>query len=176
MGKKYIVEAEQVKYSTDSDWINTGNKRRGSETSDSPAECSGTTYEEWRVVEGEHICDGTTKYRKLRLYTSTDNINWVATDTYKKGEVIEYNSTDCGYSPTGETYYEWRIEGTQCNGYDLYNWERKYVSNDGNTWTPTEVYRYGSLIETNSSQCGYVPPIVYEYRWILTNETQCGED
>lgn len=173
-GRKYIVQAEQVKPSTDSDWINTGNKRRGSETSDSPAECSGTTYEEWRVVEGEYICDGTTKYRKLRLYTSTDNINWVATDTYKKGEVIEYNSTDCGYSPTGETYYEWRIEGTQCNGYDLYNWERKYISNDGNTWTPTEVYRYGSLIEANSSQCGYVPPIQYEYQWSATTGYVCS--
>ena len=178
MGKKYIVEAEQVKYSTDSDWINTGNKRRGSETQDSPAECSGTTKEEWRVDAGEYICDGTTKYELMRLYISNDSgATWEATETTKKGVVLEHDSEDCGYvPPSGDTYYEWRIEGTQCDGFDLYNWEQKYVSDDGNTWSPTGTYRYGSLIETNSSQCGYVPPIVYEYQWILTNVTQCGEN
>lgn len=178
MGKKYIVEAEQVKYSTDSDWINTGNKRRGSETQDSPAECSGTTKEEWRVDAGEYICDGTTKYELMRLYISNDSgATWEATETTKKGVVLEHDSEDCGYvPPSGDTYYEWRIEGTQCDGFDLYNWEQKYVSDDGNTWSPTGTYRYGSLIEANSSQCGYVPPIVYEYQWILTNETQCGEN
>ena len=178
MGKKYIVEAEQVKYSTDSDWINTGNKRRGSETQDSPAECSGTTKEEWRVDISEYICDGTTKYELMRLYISNDSgATWEATETTKKGVVLEHDSEDCGYvPPSGDTYYEWRIEGTQCDGFDLHNWEQKYVSDDGNTWSPTGTYRYGSLIEANSSQCGYVPPIVYEYRWILTNETQCGED
>ena len=178
MGKKYIVEAEQVKYSTDSNWINTGNKRRGSETSDSPAECSGTTYEDWRVDASEYICDGTTKYEMMRLYVSNDGgETWTATETTKKGVVLEHDSEDCGYvPPSGDTYYEWRIEGTQCDGFDLYNWEQQYVSSDGNTWSPTGTYRYGSLIEANSSQCGYVPPIVYEYQWILTNVTQCGED
>lgn len=177
-GRKYIVEKEQVKPSTESDWIDTGNKRRGNETPDSPAECSGSTLEEWRVDTSDYICDSTTKYEMMRLYVSYDGgETWTATETTKKGVVLEYDSEDCGYvPPSGDTYYEWRIEGTQCNGFDLYNWEQKYVSDDGNTWSPTGTYRYGSLIETNSSQCGYVPPIVYEYRWILTNETQCGED
>ena len=177
MGRKYIVQVEQVKPSTSSDWINTGNQRRGDETPDSPAECSGTTLEEWRVDTSEYICDDTTKYEMMRLYVSYDSgTTWTATDTTKKGVVIEHDSEDCGYNPSGYTYYEWRIEGTQCNGFDLYNWERQYGSNDGNTWYATETYRYGSLIEGNSESCGYVPPIIYEYRWVLTDQTQCGED
>lgn len=174
-GRKYIVQIEQVKPSTDSPWINTGNQRRGDETPDSPAECSGTTLEEWRVDTSEYICDDTTKYEMMRLYVSYDSgTTWTATDTTKKGVVIEHDSEDCGYvPPSGETYYEWRIEGTQCDGFNLYNWEQKYISSDGNTWSPTGTYRYGSLIEQNSTQCGYVPPILYEYQWVLSSGTTC---
>ena len=174
-GRKYIVQIEQVKPSTDSPWINTGNQRRGDETPDSPAECSGTTLEEWRVESG-YTCDNTTKYELLRLFVSLDSgQTWTATDTYKKGVVLEYDSVDCGYvPPSGETIYEWRVEGTDCDGFDLYYREQKYVSDDdGNTWSPTGTYRLGSLIEQNSSECGYVPPIVYEYQWILTSATTC---
>jgi hypothetical protein len=115
----------------------------------------------------------------MRLYISNDSgATWEATEITKKGVVLEYDSEDCGYvPPSGETIYEWRVEGTDCDGFDLYYLEQKYVSDDdGNTWSPTGTYRLGSLIEQNSTQCGYVPPIVYEYQWILTNETQCGED
>lgn len=173
-GKKYVIEQEQIKYSN-TDWMNTSNRRRGGETEDSPSECSGSTIEEWRVDTSEYICDGTTKYEELKLYISEDSgATWTPTETIKKGIVLEYDSEDCGYEPpSGETYYEWRVENTACNGFDLYNYEQKYVSYDGNTWSPTGIWRYGTLIEANSTQCGYTPPIVYEYRWLLTSATTC---
>lgn len=177
-GKKYTVQAQMVKPTTDSDYIFTGNKRIGSETSDSPAECSGTTsYENWRETES-YRCNGTSKYKELRLYVSNDNETWIETDIYKDGDLIEQNSTDCGYvAPSAETITKWMVIGTICNGYSLYNQERKYTSTDnGSTWTPTDVYRRGGLVEENSTDCGYTPPIQYEYRWVLTDNVMCGEN
>lgn len=306
-GKKYVVQAEQVSTDGGATWTNTGYKRLGAETQDSPAECSGTTrYEDWRSADG-YICDGTTKYARERLWTSTDNVNWVATNTYrrtntvletnsadcgwvhpsdtwkcekwetadgyiceettkyareekyvrdctdcnncaeewvatgvyrrtntvleenstdcgydpsisgncteyrdngdticdgytkykylrkyvrqcdncndcstswtetniyKRGDLIEVKSFDCGYIPT-ENYYEWRQSGTMCDGYNKYYRERKYISDDGNRWYETNIYRKGSLIESNSVDCGYVPPITYEYQWVITTLTTC---
>lgn len=308
-GRKYYVQYEQSSTDGGATWVNTGNKRLGAETPDSPAECSGTvTYEKWVNVDGEYICEETTKYNKLQLYISTDNVNWVATQVFKRGTtVLEYNSPDCGYVhgsddwlcekweidtegwicedttkyareqrfvrdcsdcnncsaewiPLGvyrrteivletdssdcgydpsisgncvewrndgdyicdaydkyvylrkyvrdcqdcnncsaswiqtniykrgalievksfdcgyiptEVYYEWRDAGTMCDGYNKYQRLRKYISDDGNRWYETNIYKRGALIEANSADCGYVEPIVYEYRWLLTTQTIC---
>ena len=128
------------------------------------------TYERW--VEDGYMCDGYSKYKRLRRYISEDNVQWYETDTYKRGDLIEDNSFDCGYIPT-EVYYEWRVEGTMCDGFNKYNKERKYISDDGNRWFQTDIYRRGSLIESNSTDCGYVPRIEYEYQWVITTTTTC---
>lgn len=128
------------------------------------------TYERW--VEDGYMCDGYSKYKKLRRYISEDNIQWYQTNTFKIGSLIEDRSFDCGYIPT-EVYYEWRTEGTLCNGYDKYNRERKYISDDGNRWYQTDIYRQGSIIETNSADCGWTPRIEYEYQWVITTQTIC---
>ena len=308
-GRKYYVQYEQSSTDGGATWVNTGNKRLGAETPDSPAECSGTvTYEKWVNVDGEYICEETTKYNKLQLYISTDNVNWVATQVFKRGTtVLEYNSPDCGYVhgsdswqcekweidtegwicedttkyareqryvrdcsdcnncsaewiPLGvyrrteivletdssdcgydpsisgncvewrndgdyicdaydkyvylrkyvrdcqdcnncsaswiqtniykrgalievksfdcgyiptENFYEWRDAGTMCDGYNKYQRLRKYISDDGNRWYETNIYKRGALIEANSADCGYVQPILYEYRWLLTTQTIC---
>lgn len=300
-GKKYIVQAEQLSNDGGETWINTGNKRLGSETSDPSGECAGVeefedwrengyvcvettkynrlqlyvstdqinwiatntykrgdrvletnsadcgyitpstgwTYEDWRLVETDYICEDGNKYEKLRRYVSNDNVNWTATDVYKRGNLIEANSGDCGYDPTitgncseyrdnGDTicdgfdkykylrkyvrecedcnncttewketqifkrgdkiqehsldcgyipsdnYYEWREDGWDCNGYDKYQKYRKYISEDGNNWYATNIYKLGdSPIETNSVDCGYVPRIHYEYQWVESDVTKC---
>lgn len=128
------------------------------------------TYERW--VEDGYMCDGYSKYKRLRKYISDDNVQWYETNTYKRGDLIEDNSFDCGYIPT-ENYYEWRVEGTMCDGFNKYNRERKYISSDGNRWFQTDIYRRGSLIESNSTDCGYVPRIEYEYQWVITTTTTC---
>ena len=300
-GKKYIVQAEQLSNDGGETWVNTGNKRLGSETSDPSGECAGVeefedwrengyvcvettkynrlqlyvstdqinwiatntykrgdsvletnsadcgyitpstgwTYEDWRLVETDYICEDGNKYEKLRRYVSNDNVNWTATDVYKRGDLIEANSGDCGYDPTitgncseyrdnGDTicdgfdkykylrkyvrecedcnncatewqetqiykrgdkiqehsldcgyipsdnYYEWREDGWDCNGYDKYQKYRKYISEDGNNWYATNIYKLGdSPIEANSVDCGYVPRIHYEYQWVESDVTKC---
>ena len=173
-GKKYIVQAERISYDGGTTWQLTGNKRLGAVTSDSPAECSGTpTYQDWRT-EG-YMCQDTTKYQAERLYTSTDNINWTATNTYRRTDtVLATDSTDCGYDPNVHyDYYQWRGSGTSCNGFDKYTLYYKWVSNDAQHWTATTITKLDVPMTGNSTDCGYVPPISYEYRWILTSATTC---
>ena len=197
------------------------------------------TYEDWRLVETDYICDDGNKYEKLRRWVSNDNVNWTPTDVYKRGELIEANSGDCGYDPSitgncssyiddgdticdgydkykylrkyvrncedcdncsaewiatqiykrgdkiqehsldcgyipSDTYYEWREDGWDCNGYDKYTRYRKYISEDGSNWYKTNIFKLGdSPIETNSADCGYVPRIHYEYQWVESDVTRC---
>lgn len=300
-GKKYIVQIEQFSTDGGSSWSNTGNKRLGSETSDTSGECAGVeeledwrengyicneatkyvrlqlyvstdgqtwvetntykrgdrilennstdcgnvtpstgwTYEDWRLVETDYICDDGNKYEKLRRWVSNDNVNWTPTDVYKRGNLNEENSGDCGYdqSITGNcssyidngdticdgydkykylrkyvrncedcdncssewvatniykrgdkiqehsincgyipssTYYEWREDGWDCNGYDKYTRYRKYISEDGNNWYKTNIFKLGdNPIETNSNDCGWTPSIKYEHRWVESDVTRC---
>ena len=77
----------------------------------------------------------------------------------------------CCSGQTGETLYRWiTLTGENdyiCSGTTKYAKEQKQQSTDnGATWTnvvPAE-YRTGTLIETNSPDCGYEPTI--EYRWV----------
>ena len=65
-----------------------------------------------------------------------------------------------GISPCTE--YRWTQSGTTCVGYDKYRNNIKEQSTDGGvTWTvvtPLE-YSASTLIEVNSQDCGYVPPL-----------------
>ena len=156
------------------EWIATGIYRRTATVLETDStDCgyvTGDTYERW--TEDGYMCDAYSKYKRLRRYISEDNVQWVKTNTYKRGDLIEDKSFDCGYIPT-EVYYEWRVEGTMCDGFNKYNRERKYISDNGNRWYATNIYRQGSLIESNSTDCGYVPRIEYEYQWVITTTTTC---
>ena len=47
--------------------------------------------------------------------------------------------------------------------------EEEYVSYDGGaSWTAMRVYRKGSLIESESTDCGYVPPTPTVFKWKAT--------
>ena len=156
------------------EWIATGIYRRTTTVLETDStDCgyvTGDTYERW--TEDGYMCDAYSKYKRLRRYISEDNEQWVETNIYKRGDLIEDKSFDCGYIPT-EIYFDWRYEGTMCDGYNKFNRERKYISDNGNRWYATNIYRQGSLIESNSVDCGYVPRIEYEYQWVLTTMTIC---
>ena len=237
----------QLYVSTDGQtWVATNTYKRGDRILETNStDCgyvtpsTGWTYEDWRLVETDYICDDGNKYEKLRRWVSNDNVNWTPTDTYKRGNLIEENSGDCGYDPaiTGncydyqwlgdficdgyskykylkkfvrncedcdncsaewvatniykrgdlmeehsidcgyipsDTYYEWREDGWDCNGYDKYTRYRKYISEDGSNWYKTNTFKLGdNPIEVNSADCGYVPRIHYEYQWVESDVTRC---
>ena len=93
-------------------------------------------------------------------------------------EPISVNVYECGYPmerwvETDETdcyeaaEYKWEaapVSDYLCSGTSKYYKEYEYESTDGgDTWTPTGEYRYGSLIEEKSIDCGY------DYKLILSD-------
>ena len=110
------------------------------------------------------------KYYKYQKYVSYDNgATWQPLDEYQRGELIQFNSEDCGGGIGA--LYKWEvISGDyECVGYDKYEKTQKYVSYDnGVTYsavTPSE-YGIGGLIQRNSEDCGYLPSPTGETKWI----------
>lgn len=118
------------------------------------------------------------KYYKYQKYVSYDNgATWQPLNEYQKGELMQFNSEDCG-GGIG-TLYKWVVvDGEyECNGYDKYEKTQKYVSYDnGVTYsavTPSE-YGIGGLIQRNSEDCGYLPSPTGETKWIATYQNSYG--
>lgn len=116
----------------------------------------------WVVVEDDYICQSTTKYEKLKEQISDDyGATWndVYPPMYKKGNVIEYDSPDCGYVPP---QYRWIALDPSveyiCSGTSKYVKEVREVSwDEGETWERVvpEESRMGELVETDCRDCGY---------------------
>lgn len=139
--------------------------------------CCGTQEDvyRWLTIIGEYLCDGNDKYEKQKYQVSHDSgINWedVTPIQYQKGQLIESNSEDCGYAP--EPQYRWQKADTSdymCSGTSKYYKLYYQVSTDGGqTWenVSPEQTKIGGLIESNSSDCGYVTP---QYRWLQAPST-----
>lgn len=97
------------------------------------------------------------KYQKLILKYSYNGEIWTPVQPlqYRKGEIIEANSYDCGFV---EPYYRWvNIPGEYiCINQSKYAKEKQQVTYDsGVTWTDTGVVQTGQLIEANSYDCDY---------------------
>ena len=112
------------------------------------------------TTSGTPYCSGYDKYVDVYYRTSTDGgTTWVTASTTPT--LIEAQSEDCGYVPPTPTQYRWTQSGTTCIGYDKYQNNIKEQSTDGGeTWTVVipEEYSASTLIESQSTDCGYVPP------------------
>ena len=191
----YAIEGEYV--STDGLlWNPTGNQRRGrliEEHSQSCAEgevingwfdsddffCEPRPdhpYVKWSAST-ETMCSGTTKYAVEYQMFSDDGVDWSATTNSRLGDIVETQSTDCGY---GRILYKWEEgDGTICSNGDLYSIEEQYKSlNSGTTWVKTGVVRIGAFIESDSDQCGNEGSGITMYKWIESSaNTICiGDD
>ena len=128
---------------------------------------------QWVVVQGEYICEGYTKYEKLREQVSYDGgFSWENLDEYTKGNFLQGNSPDCGYVPPVDAQYRTVSGSPYCDGYDKKEDLYYQVSYDsGATWS--DVSSSTTVIEYNSHDCGYVEP---QYRWVGTGEYICLDD
>ena len=122
-----------------------------------------------RTLTTATTCSGVDKYRLEEYQVSTDSgTTWTTTGT-SATTLIEANSYDCGYRTrqTSGTPYCVDVDKYQ----DVYS---EYSTDSGTTWitastTPT-------LLEHNSEDCGYVPPIEPQYRTLTTATTCVGYD
>lgn len=113
------------------------------------------------------------KYKRLVLEVSNDGINWVVQEPrqYKKGDVIEEDSKDCG-GYGGVTQNRWvEIHGEYlCINNDKYQkLKKQYLDTSTGNWVdvePLEIMQ-GQLIEKNSEQCGYAE------QWVDTDDWGC---
>jgi hypothetical protein len=104
------------------------------------------------VNNGSYQCSGCNKH-----YQQTDYNEYSPTyGQTRLGNVAESNSTFCGGCCGQSTTpnWQWDTESTVCVGYDLHRQEMD-VNPCSATYLNT---RAGTMIESNSSSCGYVPP------------------
>lgn len=132
---------------------------------------------ETRVSENEYACDPNS-FNKMQVmtiwestYTNGAWSAWTQTEYKILGNVVEYNSTDCGYIP--ELLEDWRLNEDYfiCDGYNSYYAEVKYIStNGGVSWSiaqPLETRNSGQLRKQDDEACGWVPPGTYRERWVV---------
>lgn len=139
---------------------------------------------QYRWVESEPLCFGFDRYQMLVKEKSEDwGETWVVVDPIvkKKGKIIETDSEACKeyqWVEDGEycdidniTYIKWEnVDGFICEGGNKYHKTRRYVSEDGKSFSPTDEYGRGELIEGDSKECQYVA-----VRWIDDNDYECYE-
>ena len=113
-----------------------------------------TACTQWRSAG--YMCDGWNLYVRLRKYITEDCLTYYQTAIFKRGDLVEEKSFDCGYVPT-EIYSKWEADETICDGFDLYEYLVKYISDDNVKWFQTQIKKRGELIEANSFECGYIP-------------------
>ena len=163
---KCIKEAEYINNSP------TGRTRAGSIVELLSEDC-GVMYQ-WVDVPGEYICvykcGRADKYTKQKQQYSLDNgVHWEDTGETREGDFIEKNSADCGCD-TSITRWVTVSGEYVCVGTSKYTKEKEQTSTDGTNWTDTGNTRAGSLIETSSTDCGYIEPI---YQWVADTGYVC---
>lgn len=124
------------------------------------------TFTDYRD-EGETMCEYGNLYHAEELYTGTTPYDLVATGTFRRGTIIEINSSRCD-----NCVERWQDLGEeQCIDGNLWEMESQQMScDDGSTWTSTGQARPISFIGASQSCEGVV------VSWVLTDEWICDED
>lgn len=139
--------------------------------------------EQW-VLNKKYITSASTVFNNYYTTANTYNkteINQIITNLQNQiSALTEALNECCSGTPIPTVEYRWvEMTGASdfvCSGYDKYAKEKKQQSTDsGATWTdvsPAE-YRQGSrLIESDSADCGYVPPSTRKFSGVLVNNGQ----
>ena len=155
---KYAKQKRQMSTDGGTTWTDTGQTKKGDLIERNSRDCG---YFEpqyrWVDISGDYECVGTDKYAKQKKQVSNDGgRTWRDTGETQRGNLIERNSTDCGYIAP---QYRWVNVDNEyvCVGTTKYNKEKKQVSNDGGrTWSDTNETRTGTtVLEQYSTDCGY---------------------
>ena len=126
----------------------------------------------WKAAPtDDYLCIGVDKYYKVYYEVSYDGgQTWqhVVPEQTKRGDLIEANSTDCGYIAPQYRWYTSQSEYI-CSGTTKYEKQYYQVSTDGGTtWnnvSPLQT-RTGAVIEYNSVDCGYTS---FKFKGVLHN-------
>ena len=147
------------------------------------SEC-GSSTQRWIDVSGYTYCNNDKLYQVQKEQVSSDGgQTWTDTGIKRLGLELE----DIGNTCSGLTYeYRWLLTlETTCVGYNKYNLYIKQRRVSGtSTWEeviPTTKSYNGNgdvlphLVEQNSRDCGYIPPVTPTYEWRLVSGYICDE-
>ena len=102
---KYYKRKKQVSYDSGQTWsdVSPAEYQVGELYQMDSQDCSEIGIIRWVVVLGDYLCDGKDKYVKEIEQYSTDGVIWrnVYPATYRKGTLIEANSSLCNYKWEG---------------------------------------------------------------------------
>lgn len=176
-------EKQQKQQSTDNGmtWTNVSpaEYQKGAVLETSSEDCGYTPEPQYRwkaAPTNDYLCSGTSKYYKVYYEVSYDNgQTWehVQPEQTKRGDLIEANSTDCGYIAP---QYRWKAAPASdylCSGTSKYYKVYYEVSYDnGSTWqhVQPEQTKRGDLIEANSPDCGWQPTNADKYLTFIPSE------
>ena len=141
---KYAKEKEQSSSDGGITWTDTGRTRQGYLLQANSDDCNEHTVEyRWVVVDGQYVCVGHNKYEQLKKQESIDGGEWTDVLPLKtmKGNLIEENSTDCGYVPPTPGDYENQYLTFEAIEDGTFTFTGKnsnslsYSLDDGHTWT-----------------------------------------
>ena len=124
--------------------------------------------------------------RQKQQYSNDGGTTWidVSPANYRRGRLIEEASEDCNtiewrevlgswFCVTDTYATRWITDSSQyeCVGYNKYSVEKEQSTVDGGlNWSDTGNTRRGTLIETNSTDCGYNA----QYRWVnVSDDYEC---
>lgn len=136
-------------------------------------------YVRWVKDPNDVICVGNASYEKLIKYKgyTADDIN-IYTGESRAGALISEYDSKCMGIDSDKYRSEWvDVEGTICNGRDLYSRQQLRESFDsGVTWQWTDQYRLGHIVQSNSSECQ--EDLMKFEKWVIDyGETICvGND
>lgn len=131
-------------------------------------ETSGCDLSDYVTFEdmAEYVGDVYTKTEVNNLFVSKETFNTYITNLQQQiNSLVNTISGCCG--STGETQYRWItvVNDYACSGTTKMTKEKQQSSTDGLNWTDTGQYRTGStVLEYNSTDCGYAPSSNYKVR------------
>lgn len=171
-GNSYKVERRYTGTSQDNISVRTDETRAGELITSGDTRCNSSQIK-WEWDNESYYCINGNKLKAVFEYISYDGgLNWVKTGNTRLGDMVEENSEWCNNEPT----YSWVITSKyECSGTTSYYLYQKYEQRGEQEPIPTYPNYWSkdgdgtvslSLKQENDPNCGYVPPVTPEYRWL----------
>lgn len=167
---KMTKEKEQQSTDGGNTWTDTGNYRTGSTVLEvNSADCGYVEPQyRWKAApQSDYMCSGTSKYYKVYYEVSYNGgTTWqhVQPEQTRRGNLIEADSTDCGYVPTAYSAQPLTFVAKEAGTFKLTGLDINYSLDSGTTWyhinnvsTPTVQAGQKIMWDLNLTNCNRHP-------------------
>lgn len=171
-GNKYKRYDYEISTDGGITWSKTGTSSIGELLETDSNDCQNVSVQYEYRLGNDYECNGCDSYYLLHRWESQDGGQiWYESDpqvTSMSDTIRLENDPNCGCEQPSEPQYRYvQTTSVKCVGYDEYWVEKQQVSYDsGLTWVDVSpsVTRQGSLKKTNSTTCGWIETVIYDWR------------